>query len=277
MAALKVLVTGKGGSGSWACRGQQLGASLGATVQPVATEAKGYDIAVVVKRTPEPVLSAIRSAGIPWVWDVVDAYPQPEAYGWSPDEAVGWIRDRLKVLKPNAVIWPTQRMRSDVGVDGLVLPHHHRPGIAINPVRAEVRRVGYEGSPTYLGRWRAVLSLECRRRGWEFVENPKSLAELDIVVAMRDGGGYVSRHWKSNVKLANAHGSGTPFVGQAECGYIETASGAEYWAEDDASLRTALDWLTPQDNRQVVSDRFRNKALTVEAMAGRLSEYLRAL
>ena len=271
---MKILVTGKGGrSGSWRMRGQQLGAALGATVLPNSTDTGGYDVAVVVKRMP-----AIRPA-CRWVWDVVDAYPQPESYGWTRDRAIAWMRGRLSELKPSAVIWPNRRMREDcdTGLPGLVLPHHHRVGIASNPVREHVRVVGYEGEPSYLGKWAGVLNDECRRRGWRFVVNPASVAELDIVVAFRESGGYVSRHWKSGVKLANAHGSGTPFVGQAECGYTETASGAEYWAEDAASLRTALDWLTPQDNRQVVSERFRQKAFPVERAAQGLKAWLHAL
>lgn len=277
---MKLLVTGKGGhAGSWVVRGEQLGEALGATVQPVATNARRFDCALVVKRVPDITLAAIRAARIPWVFDAVDFYPQPAAYGWSCGEASTWVRKKLTALKPSAVIWPNQRMREDcdTGLPGLVLPHHHRPGIAANPIRERVQTVGYEGAPAYLGRWGQRLQAECGRRGWRFVVNPKRLADVDIVIAMRDGGGYVSRHWKSNIKLANAHGSGTPFVGQAECGYLETATGAEYWAEDEASLATAFDWLESQGAREAVSDRFLQRAFPVEHAAADLGAFLRGL
>jgi hypothetical protein len=215
------------------------------------------------------------------VYDIVDAYPQPMSSVWERAEAIGWVHQKLKALRPAAVIWPNQRMREDcdTGLPGLVLKHHHRPGIGINPVREQVQAVGYEGSPAYLEQWRPIIERECERRGWRFVVNPKRLADLDIVLALRGGrwDGYVSRHWKSNVKLANAHGSGTPFVGQRECGYQETASGAEYWAEDRVSLSMSFDWLASQSARELVSDRFRQKAYTLEQAAAELSGFLHGL
>lgn len=274
---MRILITGKGGrAGSWAMRGEQLGKAMGATVLPNATDAGGFDIAVVVKRTPPAVIAALR--GRKWVWDVVDAYPQPESYAWTRGRAVQWIRDRIGALKPAGVIWPTQRMSEDcdTGLPGMVLPHHHRIGIAPNPIRAEVKRVGYEGSPGYLGRWEPILRKECERRGWEFVINPPRLADLDIVVAFRDCG-YVSRHWKSGVKLANAHASGTPFVGLPESGYLETACGAEYWADNADDIRMSFDWLTDQSAREHVSDRFRQGAYSVDHAAKDLTEWLSSI
>lgn len=275
---MKVLVTGRGGvAGSWIVRGEQLGAQMGATVRPLAESADGFDITVVVKRTPPQVMQAVQ--GRRWVWDIVDAYPQPESYGWDRSEAIDWVRRRVRDLKPTAMIWPTARMRQDCDIDlpGLVLPHHYRPRLPVNPIRDRVQAVGYEGAPAYLGHWRVALEDECARRGWRFVVNPASLADLDIVVAVRDRGGYVSRHWKSNVKLANAHGSGTPFVGQQECGYLETASGAEYWAEDRESLARSFDWLTDQGAREQVADRFLHRAYPVQRAADELKAFLHAL
>jgi hypothetical protein len=160
---------------------------------------------------------------------------------------------------------------------GLVLPHHHRIGIGSTPIRGQVSRVGYEGAPAYLGHWRPILEAECAKRGWLFVVNPSSLADLDIVVAFRDGSGYVGRNWKSAVKLANAHASGTPFVGQQESGYLEQATGAEYWAEARGQLSMSFDWLEDQGAREAISDRFRQKAFPVEHAAAKLKEFLSAL
>ncbi len=76
----------------------------------------------------------------------------------------------------------------------------------LNPIREKVAKVGYEGAPLYLGQWREAIETECRRRGWQFVTNPRQLSDLDIVVSLRGGkyDGYQPRAWKSNIKLANA-------------------------------------------------------------------------
>jgi hypothetical protein len=279
---MRTLFTGKGGaSGSWAVRGQQLGAAIGATVKPLATHAEiaAHDLTVVVKRTPQSIVDALKFRR--WVWDIVDAYPQPEASAWTRREAVAWVRDRIRTLQPSAVIWPTQRMREDCDIDirNMVLPHHYRPGIERNPIREKVRTVGYEGRADYLDQWALRLSDECERRGWSFVVNPKALADLDIVVAFRGGkwDGYVQRHWKSAVKLANAHGSGTPFVGQVESGYEEMATGAEYWAEDIQGVRTAFDWLESQSAREQVADRFVQGAYSLKQAASDLGAFLARL
>lgn len=279
---MKVAVTGRGKAGSWQMRGQQLGAAIGAHVESQMRSFAGFDAVVVVKRTPADVIEGIRKAGVPWVYDFVDAYPQPTCSQWSRDQAIVWARETLAYLKPNAVIWPTERMRDDCDpfqrVRGAVIPHHCRAGAAINPVRPRVARIGYEGALPYLACWEAAIRKECASRGIEFVCNPQRLADLDIVVAFRGGewSGYVQRHWKSHVKLANAHGSGTPFVGQRESGYLENASGCEYWAESMMEFRTAIDWLAEQPARQIVSDRFQASAYRIEDAAAALRGLLNA-
>lgn len=280
---MKLLFTGRGNSGSWKIRGEQLGAAIGATVKQGITtqDCKGVDLVVVVKRATDDILAAVRASGRPWVFDALDFYPQPACSAWEKGQAVDWVRQQLRRYAPAAVIWPNQRMREDcdTGMPGLVLPHHHRPGIAVNPVRAAVKVVGYEGAAAYLGAWRTAIEEQCSARGWRLAVNPERLADLDIVLAFRDRAhsGYVQHHWKSNVKLANAHGSGTPFVGQRECGYMETASGAEYWADGRRELATCLDWLVSQSNREQVSDRFRQRAYSVDQAAEDLRSFLHGL
>lgn len=280
---MQILTTGRGTSGSWVVRGSQLGEACGATVKPRATlaDCQVADMIVVVKRLDDALLANVRASGKPWAYDVLDAYPQPECATWQRSEAVAWVQKRVRLLAPTAVIWPNRRMREDcdTGLPGLVLPHHHRPGIKRNPIREQVQVVGYEGAPQYLGGWRSTLEDECTRRGWRFTVNPAHLADLDIVVAMRGGEweSYPSSHWKSGIKLANAHGSGTPFVGHPECGYTENASGAEYWAVDRASLATSFDWLASQAAREAVSERFLQKAYTVQQAAADLKAFLGGL
>src|SRR5690349_19897355 len=125
---MRIIVTGKGGaSGSWAIRGEQLGKAIGALVKPLATHADiaANDLTVVVKRTPQSIVDALKWRR--WVWDLVDFYPQPEASAWTRGEAIRFVRDRIRQLQPTAVIWPTERMREDCddGRPGLVLPHHY--------------------------------------------------------------------------------------------------------------------------------------------------------
>ena len=280
---MNLLFTGRGGAGSWEVRGRQLGAACGAVVQEKASTAmcKEADIVVVVKRVTPDMLASLRFARRTWVFDAVDFYPQPLCGEWSREESIRWVKKQIKVLSPSAVIWPTQRMMDDCGDGrpGLVLPHHHRPGIAPNPVREQVRLVGYEGRSVYLGGWEAVIHRECLRRGWKFTSTPASLADLDIVVALRGDqwSSYAATHWKSNVKLANAHASGTPFVGNAECGYKETATGCELWAETGNDLAKAFDMLSSASEREQISDRFRQRAYSVEQAADDLGAFLRGL
>lgn len=277
---MKLLFTGKGGSGSWQVRAEQLGSALGAKVKPFANGSDFFDcdLAVVVKRTPEEIVEPLRKSGKPWVFDIVDCYPQPLASDWTRDQAIGWVRKKLEYLKPNGVVWPTQRMRSDcdIGLPGIVLPHHHRPNIKVNPIREKIQWVGYEGRAEYLAEWLPILQEECSKRGWRFTTKPAHLADLDVVVALRGGhwNGYVQRHWKSNVKLANAHGSGTPFMGQLEDGYTETAAGCEYWIADRTHIGISFNWLESQTTREQIADRFLDAAYPIEKAANALHLFL---
>ena len=276
---MKVLFTGSGSSGSWQIRGVQLGRALGATVEPKAINVAGFDVAVVVKRPPADLVARIHAAGVPLVWDVVDAWPQPQGNGWNKAECMAWLTQQVAAIKPAGIVAATKQMAADCagfGVPVLVLPHHARPGITVNPLRRDVRTVGYEGGD-YLGPCRQVLDAECARRGWRFVGNPERLADLDIVVALRAAEGYAPRHWKSNVKLANAQGSGTPFIGGMEWGYLEHAIGVEKFVRTPAELAAALDALTSQDARCFAGRLLHAAAPTLTQMADRYEPWLAAL
>lgn len=280
---MKILFTGNGTSGSWKIRGEQLGAACGGIVKPKATrqDIKQVDIVVVVKRISEQLLSDIRAAGKPWIFDVVDFYPQPECTNWNKDQSIDWVRSRLKHLQPNGIIWPNQCMQVDCanGTPNFVLHHHYRPHIAINPIRKYIKKIGYEGSSRYIGEWHAPLLDLCKLRGWDFVINPKNLADLDIVMAIRDEkfNGYAQRHWKSNVKLANAHGSGTPFIGPLEQGYLDTCSGWEFWADNPKDLPELFDLLESQVMRKKINERFLSKRILIEHCAQDLIRFINAM
>lgn len=268
---MKILVTGRGGAGSWEVRGRQLGAAMGATVKPMATleDIKAHDVVLVVKKVPDELHRALMRARVPWVYDVVDAYPQPGCSLWNQAQCVAWLRAHLAMLAPDRIVFPNRKMQQDSGYAGEVVYHHHRPGIAQNLVRERIRRIGYEGSAKYLDGWVTAIGRVCQERGLQFTVNPATIAELDVIVAMRGGvwDGYAQRNWKSNVKLANAHASGTPFIGARESGYEETACGCEYWADTPAEFARALDWLDSHTARSTVSERFKASAYSVEQAA----------
>ena len=278
---MNLLFTGRGTSGSWKIRGEQLGHALGARVQPMASldDCRWADVIVVVKRVPAELLQRIRQSGRPWLYDIVDAYPQPLCASWGPSESKEWLKDHLAMLKPDSVIWPNQKMKDDHRGGGAVLYHHHRPAIKVNPIRTRIKAIGYEGSASYINGWMPAIEKQCRRIGAEFVLNPGNLSEVDVVLALRDRNhaGYPQRFWKSNVKLANAHGSGTPFIGLPEPGYQETASGCEYWATTGEELETALNWLESQSAREQVSERFLASAISIDKIAGQYKSWIEAL
>jgi hypothetical protein len=242
---------------------------------------RAADVVIVVKRCDDALLANLRASGKPWVFDAVDFYPQPICSTWTREQSVHWVREKIAQLDPTAVIWPNQDMRDDCsdGRPAKVLYHHHRPEAACVPFREQFVTVGYEGSPVYLDSWRPILEKECEARGLRFVVNPGSLAECDCVVALRAGqyNGYAQHHWKSNVKLANAHGYGVPFIGQRESGYMETMCGAELLADTKFELRYALDVLSSAQVRKQIRERFLSTAYTVEAAGADLMGFLHAL
>jgi hypothetical protein len=270
----RLLITGRGTSGSWLIRGVQLGNAIGATVIPNALDVAGYPLAVVVKR-PGDVLDRLHAAGVPIIWDIVDSYPQPVGNDWSRAECIAWLHQQLKKIRPVGVVAATQAMASlDFGVPVLALPHHHRPNIAINPIRERVVTVGYEGGENYIAKWRPQIERLCHARGWLFVTNPARLADVDIVLALRDQSGYAPRYLKSNVKLANAQGSGTPIICNKEAGYLETASGGEVFIDDD-QLPQAFDMLADQSVRKELSGKLRQGAITLESVAATYKAWLK--
>lgn len=275
---MKILHTGRGGSGSWQCRGVQLGHAV-----PKAgrREMNDADVVVLVKRPYPGFLEAVRASRKPWVWDVVDAYPQPACTAWGRSQAIYWFKAELARLRPHGVIFPNRRMAEDcrTALPAEVIYHHHRIEMAHNPIREVVATVGYEGAQQYLGKWLGHLLEACRERDWNLVINQGRHADFDLCVAFRDApfNGYAQRHWKSNVKLANCHGSGTPFVGPQEYGYTETATGLEQWVNTPAELRDAFDRLSEQHHRAVVQEAFLKAALPVEECRRQLRAFVQGL
>lgn len=276
---MNLLVTGRGTSGSWRIRGEQLGYAMGATVLPGALDVAAYDLAVVVKRAPLDLLQRLHRAGVPIVWDIVDAWPQPHGNAWGRSECMNWLAGMVSTIRPRALVAATQAMARDCeafGLPVLALPHHARPGLRRTPIRP-LQVVGYEGSPAHLGTWRPWLVDECERRGLRFVLNPESLNDLDVVVAVRELTGYAPTHWKSNVKLANAQASGTPIICARESGYLETATGAEIFVEDGAGVLTALEDLKAPETRAQLAERLAAAPVALDTIAATYVRWLRSV
>jgi hypothetical protein len=276
----KILVTSRSGSGSWAIRGVQLGGAIGATVERNASKVKGYDLAVLVKRQKPDLLHRLHSVGVPIVWDVVDAWPQPEGGSWGRETCLQWLRDEVATIRPVGIVAATQAMAEDCaefGIPVIALPHHARPSQPRNPIRLRVQTIGYEGAERYLGHWYDVLNAECAMRRWRFLVNPAHLSDLDIVVAFRSHKGYAAQHWKSNVKLANAQGSGTPCVLNCERGYMETHQGGALWANTPEELSTALDTLTDVHARRKAADALHASEITLTMVADSYKTWLHQL
>lgn len=281
---MKVLITGRGTGGSFQIRAVQLGHAIGATVIANASDRdiRAHDLVILVKRPAAGLVERIHAAGKPLVWDVVDAWPQPEGNRWTKQQCLEWLAERIKTIKPHAIVAATAEMFGEaLGIKAfpaLWLPHHARPDQPLNPVREQVQTIGYEGGLKYLEAWLPAIKAQCDRRRWRFVPAADQLAELDIVLALRTDAGYAPRHWKSNVKLANAQATGTPIVCCREAGYLETDSGTgAYWADTAIELDRALDALTPHAVRARAAAGLRADGATFVTLNRIAEEYARWL
>lgn len=277
---MRILITGKGGkAGSWAVRAVQLGEAIGAEVEPLAevSDCKAAQVVVGVKRIPDALRHRVHAADRPFVWDVVDAWPQAGA-SWERPQAMAWLSQELRRLSPAAVVWPTQQMQQDAGWTGpqITLPHHAWPKYRGVNVRHAVRTVGYEGSEKYLGRWRRIVQAECDRRGWRFVVNG-DMAGCDIGVALRDTQSYPSLHWKPGTKLANLQALGLPALCSPESGCKEIANGSEYWIRHQDDITRAFNELSCPDVRSAISVVQQQSAPRIGVIAKDYSAWLTTL
>jgi hypothetical protein len=211
-----ILFVGADSKGSWLVRGEQIASALGAraTLRPVRADWRWADVIVLVKRAIDRWGDEARRTHCPLVWDALDFWTQPDENHLTASECIAQVRKRKAQYGLAAVIGATRAMAKDVG--GVYIPHHHRPGLKPTPPRDRVQVVAYEGTPKYLGAWKPTIERACAERGLQFVVNPKSLSDADVVVAFRDGkwDGWPCRQWKSGVKYVNAVVAGRPVVTQ---------------------------------------------------------------
>lgn len=251
---VRVLFCSRSSAGAWQIRGEQIASTRAnwlARNEPTAQEVAHCDLLCVVKRPQPAVIELARKMGKPIVYDIVDSWAQPGAGLKCRDVAAAreLFGSAWRAIGADGYIFPTQRMQLDLGSlvrRGVTIYHHYWPQIGRNPMRDRVGTVGYEGGD-FLGHWRPMIEEACARRNLRFVINPPSLADLDVVILARGGdhGSFLPRSYKSNVKLANAYGSGTPaLVHVDEMSAHDTDTGDVLFFTDRAgSLDRQLDLL----------------------------------
>lgn len=287
---MNILIVGAG-KGSWVMRGQQLGAALGARVTSSPTDADftWCDLVVLVKKHAVHFAPRAHKAGKPIVWDALDFWSQPAQNSYTRDAALLALRSHAKIIQPALIIGATEAMAADaasLGFKSAYLPHHSWAGLQPTPPRANVSVVAYEGNPSYLGRWLQVLRDACALRGWSFKVNPPNLADVDILVAFRDGSwdGWICREWKSGVKVVNAIAAGRPIIMQGcaawrelggffvtiehpEAGGLTLGQVLDHWSNvehREAPYRAALED-APKYTLAAVADRYRSILATAGA------------
>jgi hypothetical protein len=265
---VKVCFTSRSSAGAWQIRGEQIAAlrtNWKAVHAPSEQDIAQSDVVCVVKKPDARVLQAARRLRKPVVYDIVDSWAQPEDGLKYTDrlQAKSLFSAAWNAIGADGYVFPTRRMQEDLGQlvrHGVTIYHHYWPQIQRNPLRGKVEVVGYEGAD-YLGEWLPRIQQACDARGLRFVANPRAYTDLDIVVLARGGvhSSFLSRSYKSNVKLANAYGSGTPaLVHIDEMSAHDTDAGDVLFFSDHAgSFERQLDRLVGDPVlRRAVHERF---------------------
>jgi hypothetical protein len=266
---VNVLICGRG-KGSWEMRGVQVGDAIGARVVSVPSygDLKWADIVVLIKRAGMEHAKRVHRSGKPIVWDALDYWSQPAHNRLTREEARHEFAGQIRAISPHLVIGATKAQADDA--KGEYIPHHSWSGLSPAPCRDEMRVVGYEGNPIYLGAWATALEDICLSRGWSFVVNPPSLSDCDLLVSLRDGvwDGWMCREWKSGVKVVNAIAAGRPIIAQPSAAMRDIQPPGSV-VENVVELRQALERWAARDWRTTCVEVCRQKAVryTLNAVA----------
>lgn len=277
--------------GSFAMRGVQIAAMRDGWSAEWEAGCRPADAFVMVKK-PDPRGRTARLL----VWDVVDPWPQKEGNNagariTSVGEARAWFMNHLDRLcrmvgrRPDLFIFPNAAMWKDLRRiarrPSHVIYHHYDPSYQINVIRPQAKVLGYTGNKHFLGEWAEILPRVAEKFGMEF-RCSGDPSKADIVVLVRGGEhrNFLTTRYKSNVKLANCYGTGTPCVAWPEKSYMETACEEVRFFETVEQLEEAIEDLMPYRARQRAKEAFLEEAprYSIEAVVRKyewlLEEYL---
>ena len=283
---VRVFFTGRNRAGSWDIRGAQIASTRSnwhADQEVEERDIGRFDLFCVVKRPAAPVVERIRRRGKAVVFDVLDSWAQPDDGLTTVSLALSreLFAARWKGLRFHSWIFPNRCMQEHLGClvpHSAFIYHHFFPSISRSPLRRRPEAVGYEGNASYLGGWHEVMQEVCAARGLRFVVNPPSWEEVDVGFAARGGAhdSFLANHYKSNVKLANFYGSGTPcLVSAKERSYHETDQGDVRFFETPEQLSGQLEELLDLEVRGQVQARFlrAREAFRIELIASLYERY----
>src|ERR1043166_2595503 len=108
---MNILIVGTG-KGSWAIRGIQLGAAIGARVvsDPSQAAIQWSDVGVLVKRAGLKWAKTVHALGKPIVWDALDCWQQPRDHRFTEEQACAWLKSQIAAIRPDVTIGATEAM-----------------------------------------------------------------------------------------------------------------------------------------------------------------------
>jgi len=263
---MNITFAGHESKGAWLIRAKEIAPYLNAKLDPLFLNSNNCNLVIIVKRPEPEVINRIKRQSIPIIWDIQDSFPQlpKNNYGeLSKDKILDYYVKLLKEISPTIVISTNSQMKKDIeelGFKSVIINHHHRKNITVNPLREKLITLGIEGSPFQYGKWQKKLHSICKKLNLTFKPNLNASKDklhfFDVVVNIRSFDGYAAKYWKSNIKLANAHGSGTPAICSRSQSYLDTASGYERWADTEEEIITAIEELRPYEVRKEIHEHF---------------------
>jgi len=281
---MTIAFVGYEGKGTWQIRAKQIAPLIEARVDPQLLKPTLCKAVILIKMPEKPLLARIRKFNLPIISDPQDCWPQNDKLNMNnhdKDTMIEWFDSSLKHVNPELVITASSKMQEDcenLGFKSVVIHHHCRPKIKINPIREQLSTVGIEGTPKQVGNWTKRLEKICTSLGLQFNANldatRDALHTFDVLVSQREHTGYASKNWKSNVKLANAHGSGTPSIFTREQSYIDTAIGSELWAETEEQIIESLIKLKDYELRKSINQEFLEHTQTINNIASQYKELI---
>lgn len=281
---MTVSFVGYEGKGTWQIRARQIAQVIEGRIDSQLLKPAKCKVVILIKMPEKPLLARIKKFNLPIIWDIQDCWPQNDKVNMNnndKDTMMEWLYSSLQYVNPSIVLSTSTKMKDDIeslGYKTTLIHHHCRPKIIINPIREQLTTVGIEGTPKQVGSWVPKLEKICEKLGLKFVSNLESnrdqLYHFDVLVTQREHTGYASKNWKSNVKLANAHGSGTPSIFTREQSYIDTAIGFEHWADTEEEIIESLIKLKDYELRKKIHTEFLKHTNTIDNVAAQYKELI---